>query len=87
MKEPNWLVRVVEYFSNETDELVGEFVLSQVELSELQRLWNAPPDGPMVESSPSKKSKLRSFESWLASILTSLAPVIFLRPILLIGKR
>ena len=49
MKEPSWLVRVVEYFSNETDELVGEFALPQVELSELQRIWNAPPNEPMVE--------------------------------------
>ena len=49
MSEPSWLVRVVEYFSNETDELGGEFALPQVELSELQRLWGAPPDEPMVE--------------------------------------
>jgi hypothetical protein len=49
MSEPSWLVRVIEYFSIETDELVGEFALPQVELSELQRLWGAPPDEPMVE--------------------------------------
>ena len=49
MSEPSWLVRVVEYFSNETDELIGEFALPQVELSELQRLWDAPPDEPLVE--------------------------------------
>ena len=49
MKEPGWLVRVIEYFSKETDELMGEFVLPQVELSGLQQLWNAPPDEPMVE--------------------------------------
>jgi hypothetical protein len=49
MKAPRWLVRVVEYFSNETDELIGEFALPQVELSELQRIWDAPPDEPMVE--------------------------------------
>jgi hypothetical protein len=49
MSEPSWLVRVVEYFSNETDELVGEFALPQVELSELQRLWGAPSDEPLVE--------------------------------------
>jgi hypothetical protein len=49
MSEPSWLVRVVEYFSNETNELMGQFALPQVELSELQRLWNAPPDEPMVE--------------------------------------
>jgi hypothetical protein len=49
MNEPGWLVRVVEYFSNETDELVGEVALPQVELAELQRLWDAPPGEPMVE--------------------------------------
>jgi hypothetical protein len=49
MKEPSWLVRVVEYFSNETDELVGEIPLPQCELAELQRIWNAPCDEPMVE--------------------------------------
>lgn len=49
MNEPSWLVRVVEYFSNETDELVGEFALPQVALAELQKIWNAPPDEPIVE--------------------------------------
>lgn len=49
MKEPSWLVRVVEYFSNETDELIGEFALPHVELAELQRIWNAPSEEPMVE--------------------------------------
>jgi hypothetical protein len=49
MGEPSWLVRVVEYFSNETDKLAGEVALPKVELSELQVLWNAPPDDPMVE--------------------------------------
>ena len=49
MSKPSWLVRVVEYFSNETDELVGEVALPQVELSELRRLWDAPPGEPMVE--------------------------------------
>src|SRR5438876_4836912 len=49
MKEPSWFVRVIEYFSNENDELVGEFALSQVELAQLQRVWRTPPDEPMVE--------------------------------------
>ena len=47
--EPHWLVRVVEYFSNENDELVGEFVLPPLELSALQALWNVAPTEPMVE--------------------------------------
>lgn len=49
MEEPSWLHRVVEYFSSETDELVGEIALPRVELIELQRLWDAPPGDPMVE--------------------------------------
>lgn len=49
MSEPHWLVRVVECFSNETDALVGEFVLPPVELAALQGMWNAPPDEPMVD--------------------------------------
>ncbi len=49
MTEPGWLVRVIEYFSNETDVLLGEIALPRVELSELQRLWGAPPNDPMVE--------------------------------------
>ena len=49
MKEPSWLVRVVEYYSNQTDEMVGQFALPQVELAELQRLWDAPPNEPMVD--------------------------------------
>ena len=50
MKEPDWLVRVVEYYSNRTDERIGVFSLPRIELSELQRLWSAPPDEPMVDS-------------------------------------
>jgi hypothetical protein len=49
MKEPSWLERVIEYFSNETDELVGEIALPPVELATLQSLWGALPDEPMVE--------------------------------------
>jgi len=49
MKGPSWLIRVVEYFSRDTDELVGEFALPHVELAELQKIWKAPPDEPMIE--------------------------------------
>jgi len=31
MKEPAWLIRVIECFSNTTDELVFEFVLPNVD--------------------------------------------------------
>jgi hypothetical protein len=50
IKEPSWLVRVVERYSNETDELTGEYILPEVGLSELQQVWNAAPTDPMVES-------------------------------------
>ena len=46
--QPAWLIRVIECFSNVTDELVCEFVLPNVELTELQRMWKRPPDNPMV---------------------------------------
>lgn len=49
MPEPSWLVRVIEYFSNETDELLGEIALPPVELAELQQLWGTSPNDPMVE--------------------------------------
>lgn len=49
MKEPIWLVRVIECFSNNTDEFVSEVALPTVELAELQRTWNEPPDAPMVD--------------------------------------
>jgi hypothetical protein len=61
MSEPSWLVRVIEYFSNETDELIGEFALPQVELSEIQRLWSAPPDEPMVECYAIEKEQASFF--------------------------
>ena len=48
MKEPAWLIRIIECFSNATDELVCESVLPNVELTELQRMWKRPPDNPMV---------------------------------------
>lgn len=48
MKEPAWLIRVIECFSNNTDELVCEFDLPNVELTELQRIWKMPADDPIV---------------------------------------
>ena len=49
MNEPSWLIRVIEYCSNETDELVGEIPLPATELSQLQEVWNAEASDPMVE--------------------------------------
>lgn len=60
MAEPSWLKRVIEYFSNESDELIGKFVLPQTELATLQSLWDVPPDDPMVECLP-VKAKQASF--------------------------
>lgn len=48
MKEPAWLIRIIECFSNVTDELVCELVLPNVQLTELQRMWKRPADDPMV---------------------------------------
>jgi len=50
MKEPSWLVRIVECFSNETDEFVCEFALPPIALSQLQEKWNQPTNEPMVGS-------------------------------------
>ena len=69
MKEPSWLVRVVERFSNETDELTGEFILPEVGLSRLQRVWDAAPTDPMVESF--------SIEAKQAQFLRSLVEIDF----------
>jgi hypothetical protein len=49
MKEPSWLVRTIKYFSNETEELVGEFTLPEVDLAAIQILWNQQPTEPMVD--------------------------------------
>jgi|SRR6266850_848609 hypothetical protein len=65
MKEPNWLVRVVERFSNETDELTGEFILPEVGLSKLQRVWNAAPTDPMVESFSIEAKQAQFFRSFV----------------------
>ncbi|MEM6590477.1 MAG: hypothetical protein AAF651_01295 [Cyanobacteria bacterium P01_C01_bin.73] len=48
MEEPNWLKRVIEYFSNETDELVGEIALPAVDLATLQNLLGVSADNPMI---------------------------------------
>jgi hypothetical protein len=61
--EPHWLVRVVEYFCNETDELAGEFVLPPVELSALQSLWNVARTEPMVECFPIKEEQAQFFRN------------------------
>jgi hypothetical protein len=49
MKEPSWLLRVIECFRNETQEPVSESVLPPVPLPELQQKWGLPPDAPLVE--------------------------------------
>ena len=61
MKEPEWLLRVVEYFSNRTEELEGEFVLPSIDLATLQRLWAAPHDQPMVECFPIEEGQAQFF--------------------------
>lgn len=61
MKEPDWLVRVIEYFSNETDELIGEIPLPKVELSELQKLWDMQSDNPMIECYLLEKEQAQFF--------------------------
>jgi hypothetical protein len=63
MREPSWLERVIEYFSNETDELVGEIALPPVELATLQGLWGAPPDDPVVECFPIKEEQAPFFRA------------------------
>jgi hypothetical protein len=67
MKEPSWLIRCIEYFLNETDELVGEFALPQVELAELQKLWNLLPNEPMFECFSIQAEQAQFFRE-LASI-------------------
>ena len=62
MKEPAWLVRIIEYFSNTTDELVGEFDLPNVELTELQRMWNMPADDPMVACFSINEEQVQFFQ-------------------------
>ncbi|PZD73999.1 hypothetical protein C1752_01578 [Acaryochloris thomasi RCC1774] len=67
MTEPDWLARCIEYFSNETDELVGEFNLPQVELRDLQKLWNLPLDEPIVGGFEITEAQAQFFRD-LASI-------------------
>ena len=45
--DPQWVQRNVSMFSNEDKSLVNEFILEEVELSELQELWNQPKTEPM----------------------------------------
>ena len=63
MKEPSWLERVIEYFSNETDELVGEIALPPIELATLQGLWGAPQSDPMVECSSVEEEQAPFFRA------------------------
>ncbi len=48
MKQPSWLIRIIECYSVETEELVSETVLPHVELSALQRRWHMPENEPMI---------------------------------------
>lgn len=47
--QPEWLVRIVECFSTETDALLDEVILPPIELSSLQEVWGRPTTDPMVE--------------------------------------
>ena len=47
--EPDWLLRVLEWYGKGLDDvLVGAVELSGTQLEDIQRLWGAPPDDPMV---------------------------------------
>lgn len=59
MKEPTWLVRVVDCYSNKTDDLVAEHRLPPIDLSELQRLWNVAADEPMLDCWPIQRKHAR----------------------------
>lgn len=50
MSDPEWLDRVVEWYSRKTDELEGECVLDGVVLARLQELWGMPSDNPMIDA-------------------------------------
>lgn len=52
LHEPDWLVRVVEVYSNESEELVARHRLPPVPLAELQRRWGQPPTEPLVAMFP-----------------------------------
>ncbi len=61
--EPSWLVRIIKYFSNETEELAGEFVLPQIDLAEIQRLWNQPSSEPMIDNFSIEEGQADYFRS------------------------
>ena len=48
MKEPDWLVRKVECYLKETDELIGEYTLKPLDLYLLQKYWGQPKHEPMI---------------------------------------
>lgn len=59
MAEPDWLIRVIEYFSIATEEFLGEFALPQVELATLQKAWDVPATQPLVDCFPVGETQAR----------------------------
>lgn len=49
IKQPTWLLRIIEIYSNKTKGLVDEHPLPTIDLETLQRLWNRPSSDPMIE--------------------------------------
>jgi hypothetical protein len=48
MGDPSWLVRVIQCYSKETEELIDIYEMKPVKLEDLQELWIQPKNEPMV---------------------------------------
>jgi len=48
ISEPTWLVRIIECFDKETDELVSDQILPKIDLELLQKQWNQLKTEPMI---------------------------------------
>ena len=49
IKEPEWLIRNIEWFDKKTEELIGEVDLNGIDLALLQKNWNLNENSPMID--------------------------------------
>ncbi len=67
---PEKLPRCLTYFDKITEKYIGKISIPEVELKQIQKLWNEPEDEPMVDCYPlNTKEQMEFFEKIISAKL------------------
>jgi predicted transcriptional regulator len=67
---PEKLPRCLSYFDKITEKCIGKVSIPEVELRQIQKLWNEPEDEPMVDCYPlNTKEQIVFFEKIISAKL------------------